>query len=126
MFLNCLYYSAVVILTVGVFRRLMLGVRETVILGLPPSRLRVDGVFLCGPVLAQVRRCSRPSTSSQPAQVATHTEAEAASQTSHLIILNCVLVIHKCNAAGPRQQESCMMFHSQKVFQKLLKPRPLQ
>ena len=84
----------VVILTVGVFRTLMLGVRETVILGPPPSRLRVDGVFLCGPVLAQVRRCSRPSTSS-PAQVATHTEA-AASQTSHPIILNCVLVIHTC------------------------------
>ena len=81
--MNFLHNLDVVIRTVGVLRTLMLGVRETVILGVPPSRLRVDGVFLCGPVLAQVRRCSSRSTSFE-AQVATHTAAE----TLHSIILS--------------------------------------
>lgn len=75
----------------------------------PPSRLRVDGVFLCGPVLAQVRRCPSRSTSFE-AQVATHTEAAA--ETPHPIILRCAFkVIHNtCNAASHIQLESCMLY----------------
>ena len=115
---------------VGVLGTLMLGIRETVILGVPPSRLRLDGVFFCGTLLVQVRRCSARSTSFE-AQVSTHTEEAE-------IILSCpfnVIVNMQCGQQTHTTRVKCAvhtlqtalqskMLHSRKIFQKLLEPKP--